>query len=167
MQRKDYSKLGLWSFQNNERSTHMFAECREVHLSFLPFAKLGTKDWATKWENRSVDSDCIRDNVVSKAKKLRPGQPTNRGSITGKGKILTLFQNVQTDFGDHQAAFWWPPGRYPRGKAAGVWTTHHHLVAMLRMNGAKLPPPHLSLWRVQKLYIWFSTSNLYLKSFKA
>jgi hypothetical protein len=90
MQRQDYSKLGLLAFQNNERSAQMLVECIEVQLSFLPFAKLRNEEWVTR-ENRSVGSDYIRDSVVSKTNKLRPGQPTNRGSITGKGKILTLF----------------------------------------------------------------------------
>jgi hypothetical protein len=40
MQRQDYSKRGLFAYQNNEGSSLMFAACTEVQLSFLPLAKL-------------------------------------------------------------------------------------------------------------------------------
>jgi len=64
--------------------------------------------------------------------------------------LLHFFKASRLTLGTTELPIWWPADPYSRGKATGVWPTHHHLVAMLRMNGAKPPHPHLSLWRVQK-----------------
>jgi hypothetical protein len=77
------------------------------------------KEWATICEKCSVDSDYIRDSAVSKANNLRPGQTTNRGSITGKYKIIILFQSVQTDFGNYRAAYLMATGSLFQGKSDG------------------------------------------------
>jgi hypothetical protein len=46
-----------------------------------------------------------RVGIVGVATWLRAGRSINRGLIPGRGKILSLLYNVQTDSGAHQASY--------------------------------------------------------------
>ena len=90
-----------------------------------------------------------QDSSVGIVTRLRTGEPSKRGSISGRGKRFLSFlsESIETNLGPTQPPVRYAPRRFLWGKKAGTWGSPPPSLEWVELDFCS---PHITLWHVQR-----------------